>query len=72
MFCEAIVQAVLLHGSETWAVTPIMLKVLDSFHHPIGRHITGKMLRLVAGKWMHSPLAKALEKAGLCTISAHT
>jgi hypothetical protein len=32
MLYKAIVQSVLLYGSETWVLTPAMLKVLEGFH----------------------------------------
>jgi hypothetical protein len=42
MFCKAVVITVILFGSETWVVTPSMLKALESFHRQIGRRITGR------------------------------
>ena len=32
MFCKATAQAVLLFGSETWNVSPVMLARLEGFH----------------------------------------
>ena len=37
MFYKAIVQAVLLFGSETWCLTPTMLKCLEGFHSKAAR-----------------------------------
>lgn len=71
MFCMATVQAVPLCGSETWAVTPAMLQVLDSFHHQIARCITSKMPKRVHGQWQCPPLSKALQEAGLHAIATH-
>ena len=69
MFYKAIVQSVLLYGSETWAVTPQMLKILDSFHHRIARRITNTMPKQIAnGEWKYTPVEKALDGAGLHTI----
>ena len=66
MFYKAIVQTVLLYGSESWVVTPRMLEVLKGFHHRVARKLTGKMARRQAdGSWDYPPIADALEAAGL-------
>ena len=41
MMYKAVVQAVLLYGSEIWVVTDVMMTVLDVFHHMIAIWITG-------------------------------
>ena len=41
MMYKAVVQAVLLYGSEIWVVTDEMMAVLEGFHHSIGRRIAG-------------------------------
>ena len=38
---KAVVQLVLLYGSDIWVVTRKMLKVLKEFHHRAVRRITG-------------------------------
>ena len=45
MLCKAVVQALLLCGCETWAVTPTMMWVLESFHHEVAQRIAGKLAR---------------------------
>jgi hypothetical protein len=70
-FYKAVVQAVLLYGSESWVVTPAMLRVLSSFHHKAGRRIAGKMAKLVDGKWVYPPLKDALEEAKLLSIGEY-
>lgn len=72
MFYKAIVQSVLLYGSETWVVTPQMLKMLDGFHHRIARRITNKMpTRLGNDTWHYPPIQEALDDAGLYTITEY-
>ena len=41
MIFKAVVQMVLLYGSESWVVTYVMLKVLEGFHHWVDRRIAG-------------------------------
>jgi len=41
MFYKAVVQSVLLYSSETWVVTPAVLKVLEGFHHRVARQLLG-------------------------------
>ena len=43
--CVAIVQAILLLGSETWVVTPHIKWILGGFHHRMARRILAKMPR---------------------------
>jgi hypothetical protein len=43
VFYIAIVQAVLLFGSETWKVSPLSLKSLEGFHIRAARRMAGKM-----------------------------
>ena len=39
-FYKAVAQAVLLFGAETWVLTPMMERALDSFQHRVTRRIT--------------------------------
>ena len=41
MVYKAVVQSVLLYGTERWVVTEEMLKVFKGFHHWAERRITG-------------------------------
>ena len=46
-FFKAVVQQVLLFGSETWVVSPIMEQALSSFIHGEARRIIGRQLRRI-------------------------
>ena len=71
-FYKAVVQAILLYGSETWVVTENLLKQLQSFHARISRYIKGKHIRQNEdGSWFHPPTAEVLEEAGLHTIDEY-
>ena len=65
MFYKAVVQSVLLYGCETWVITPKVLSVLGGFHNKVARQLAGRQPRLINGVWDHSPVAEALEIAGL-------
>ena len=69
MFYKAIVQAVLLYGSETWVVDPPMLNVLESFHNRVARKITGRMAYLDRDTWIYPPIKETLEKANLYPVA---
>jgi hypothetical protein len=71
IFYKAIVQSILLYGSETWVVTPSVLRVLESFHNRVARRISGLLPRLDPRDetWYYPPIADALEIAGLFPIS---
>ena len=69
MFYKAIVQAVLLYGSETWVVDPPMLNVLESFHNRVVRKITGRMAYLDGDTWIYPPIKETLEKANLYPVA---
>jgi hypothetical protein len=68
-FYMAIVQAVLLFGSETWALTKDMERRLDSFHHRCARHLTHRHIQQKPdGTWECPRSKEVLEEAGLSTI----
>ena len=71
-FYKAIVQAVLLYGSESWVLTERMRKALNSFHHRCARYIAGEHIRqLPDGEWIHPPTADILDKCKLRTIDEY-
>jgi hypothetical protein len=71
-FYKAIVQAVLLYGSETWTLSDRMLKLFRSFHHRVARHLTGRHIRQDDdGVWHCPPTADVLNQAGLETIDEY-
>jgi hypothetical protein len=71
LFYKAIVQTVLLYGSESWVITPAMLKVLDSFHHQVAHCITGHTPHQINDTWHYPPIGPTLEEAGLLTMKKY-
>ena len=72
MFHVAVVQQILLYGSESWVLTPRIIKALESFHHRVARRITGSMPRRLQNcTWYYPPIGKALEDAGLFSIAEY-
>ena len=62
VFLKAVVQAVLLFGSETWVMTPCMVQDLGSFQHGVERGITRRQTRKrEEGGWEYPLLAAAME-----------
>ena len=71
-FYKAVVQAILLYGSETWTLSERMLKNFRSFHHRVARHLTGRHIRqLDDGSWYCPPTTEVLDQAGLQTIDEY-
>ena len=71
-FYKAIVQAVLLYGSESWTLTEGTLQKLRSFHSRVARYICNKHIRqLEDGTWVHPSTEAVLEEAGLYTIDEY-
>jgi len=71
-FYKAIVQAVLLYGSESWTLTEGTLKKLRSFHSRVARYLTGRHIRPNPdGSWTCPSTSDVLEEAGLCTIDEY-
>ena len=71
-FYKAVVQTVLLFGSETWVISPAMLRTLEGFHHRIARQISGhKPEKLESGEWCYQPREEAREACGLRTMEEY-
>jgi len=71
-FYKAIVQSVLLYGSESWVLSKCMWRKLRSFHRRCARYITGRHIRENAdGTWTCPGSASTLEEAGLWTIEEY-
>jgi hypothetical protein len=69
---KAVVQAVLLYGSESWVLTRPLEYKLQSFHRRCARYITGQHIRQnLDGSWTCPSSAAVLEQAGLCTIQEY-
>ena len=71
-FYKAIVQSVLLYGSESWVLTLAIEKQLQSFHRRCARYITGQQIRQNEdGTWTYPSSESVLEMAGLRTIQEY-
>ena len=61
MFYKAVLQAVMIYGSEIWVITYSMMKVLKGFHHQINQSIMGKIERNIRMKgWEWIPVEGSL------------
>ena len=61
----AVVQLVLLYGSETWVLKPRMQRVLGGFHHRVDRRLTERQTwKRRYGGYVYSSLEDAMGEAG--------
>ena len=68
-FYKAIIQTVLLYGSESWTLTIGMIGRLRSFHHRVARYITGRHIKeLEDGTYFCPSMKEVLKAAGMETI----
>ena len=68
-FYKAVVQAVLLYGSETWVLTQKMWKAIEGFHNCCARYIAGEHIRQRPnGEWILPSTAKVLDQCKLRTV----
>ena len=68
-FYKAVVQSILLYGSESWVLTKIMWQKLTSFHHRCARFMTGRHIRkLPDDTWEYPNSEITLATAGLKTM----
>jgi hypothetical protein len=71
-FYKALVQAVLLYGSESWTVNEGIKRQFQSFHTRVARFLTGKHIRpLEDGSWHCPTTQKLLQEAGLETVEEY-
>ena len=70
-FYLAVVQSVLLFGSETWVWSESMRLTLRGFHHWVARRLTGLSAHRHNGGWVVPPAADALRAAGLLPIEEY-
>ena len=71
-FYKAVVQAILLYGSETWTLTEGLKRQFQSFHSRVARFLTGKHIRpLEDGSWHCPPTEDVLQEAGLETVEEY-
>ena len=72
LFFNAVVQEVLLFGSETWILTPHIERALGSFQQRVVRRISGRQPSWRGkGRWGYPPLASAMEEAGFEEIRVY-
>jgi len=68
-FYKAIVQAVLLYGSESWTLSKDKLREFSSFHNRVARYLCNDHIRPLEDGTYYVPRTEdVLEKAGLFTI----
>ena len=67
---QAVIQAILLFGSETWVTTPSMMKVLNGFHIRAAYRMSKlyKPKENDDGTWTYPATKDVLEELGLETI----
>ena len=69
VFYRTIIQAVLLYGAETWAVSKTNLRKLRSFHHRAIRYMTRRHIwKLEEGKWEYPDHEELRKKCRLARI----
>ena len=72
MFSKAVIQAVLLFGSDMWVLTPRMERALGSFQHRVARRITGRQpMQQEEGGWYYPHLETDTEEAGFEEIMVY-
>ena len=69
-FYKAIVQSVLLYGSETWVLSPAVLARLEGFHTRAAYRMAMENIprRGINQQWVYPPTDKVLEECGMHTI----
>ena len=68
----AVVQLVLLYGSETWVLTPHMHRMWNGFHHRVACILTGRQPWKGQDKgWVYPPLEDAMVEAGLQEVETY-
>ena len=71
-FFKAVVQAMLLFGSETWVVIPCMGKALGGFQAQVARRLTGRLpWRTPDGKWKYTLAVTEREEEWLLTMGEY-
>jgi hypothetical protein len=69
-FYKAVVQSVLLYGSETWSLSQQSVSALEGFHNQVARKIAHQTIRPDpdSGDWIYPPTESARSTSGLFTI----
>ena len=68
----AVVQSIIMYGSETWVLTPRMKIVLGGFHHRVARRLMGRQPRKVRGVgWVYPSLDDTMGETGLQEVETY-
>ena len=68
----AVVQAVLMYGSEKWVMKLCIGRVLSGFHHRVAFSMTGRQPRRERyGRWVYALLVEAMEEAVLHEVETY-
>ena len=70
-FYVAVVQSVLILGSDLWVVTPNIMRLLGSLCNWVAQQITGRMPRCWNGCWWYPPIGEAIAEARLEPIGEY-
>ena len=69
---KAVIQALMLLGSETWVVTPRMGMSLGGFQTQVARRATGQLpWRTTDGTWKYTSAAAAREAVGFLVMEKY-
>ena len=68
MLYKATVHTVLLYGSTTWSLTPVLLGLLEGFPVCAAMRMSGLVPRKVRDSWEYPELEEVLAAIGLHTI----
>ena len=72
-FYVAVLQEVLLFGSDTWVLTPWLEKYLEGFHHWAARRMASMGPKIQQdGTWLYPPIGAELVMVGLGEIGVYT
>ena len=72
MFYQAVVASMLLYGSESWVVSPAVMRKLEGFHVEATWRLTGMRPQKVKGKWVYPHFTDVLAAAHLQPIEYYT
>lgn len=74
-FYKAVVQSILLYGSETWVIDETMRNRLEAFHNQVARSLTKQYIRPDTtdedGEWIYPATSETLHKAFLRPLSEY-
>ena len=68
----AVVQSVIIYGSETWVIKTRIERVLGGFHHRVTRRLMGRQpWRIWNIVWVYPPLEDAIAEAGFQEVDTY-